>query len=153
MALISRKKADRHVLATWMYADENNNTVEARMNGGWIVWWKSELKVSSNYLIIINRFTIVLREKRRHNFVFILRMFGARIVSVQISEAVFIQQVGNDRKWVNMCAREFIAIEWRAMDEHFHVKSTGKRWDTVISETEGKVRVTCGILSKKWKEN
>nr|CCA17271.1 AlNc14C32G2968 [Albugo laibachii Nc14] len=47
-----------------------------------------------------------------------------------------------------MCARECIAIEWRAMDEHFHVKSTGKRWDTVISETEGKVRVTCGFLSE-----
>nr|CCA23140.1 AlNc14C182G8242 [Albugo laibachii Nc14] len=42
-------------------------------------------------------------------------MFGARIVSVQISEAVFIQQVGSDRKWVNMCAREFIATEWKAM--------------------------------------
>nr|CCA22372.1 AlNc14C152G7553 [Albugo laibachii Nc14] len=48
-------------------------------------------------------------------------MFGAKIVSVQISEAVFIQQVGKDRKWYG-------------------------RWDTVISETEGKVRVTCGIL-------
>nr|CCA27386.1 AlNc14C521G12034 [Albugo laibachii Nc14] len=59
-------------------------------------------------------------------------MFGAIIVSVQISEAVFIQHVRKDRKW----------------DEHFDVKSTGKRWDTVISETEGKVRVTCGILSE-----
>ena len=42
-------------------------------------------------------------------------MFGAKIVSVQISEAVFIQQVGKDRKWVNMCASEFIATEWRVM--------------------------------------
>nr|CCA27385.1 AlNc14C521G12034 [Albugo laibachii Nc14] len=73
-------------------------------------------------------------------------MFGAIIVSVQISEAVFIQHVRKDRKWVNLCAREFIATKWR--DEHFDVKSTGKRWDTVISETEGKVRVTCGILSE-----
>nr|CCA20637.1 AlNc14C99G5985 [Albugo laibachii Nc14] len=42
-------------------------------------------------------------------------MFGAIIVSVQISEAVIIQQIVKDRKWVNMCAREFIATEWRVM--------------------------------------
>ncbi|CCI46822.1 unnamed protein product [Albugo candida] len=87
-----KTKADIQAWATWMYADEKYEDEDSTMNGGWIGWWKSELKLFHNSKPIA-RLTIVLRESRhfvlmwyvvtlKWNLLTIAYVLGAGVLSV-----------------------------------------------------------------------
>ncbi|CCI10635.1 hypothetical protein ABG067_005709 [Albugo candida] len=58
-----KTKADVRAWATWMYAEEDFCDQDGTMNGGWIGWWKNDLKLFHNSRPIA-RFTVILRESR-----------------------------------------------------------------------------------------
>lgn len=58
-----KTKADVTSWATWMYATEDYADQDEAMVGGWIGWWKGELKMYHNTRPIA-RFTVLLRECR-----------------------------------------------------------------------------------------
>ncbi|KAL3663879.1 hypothetical protein V7S43_011290 [Phytophthora oleae] len=58
-----KTKADVTAWAKWMYAAEDYKDEDAVMVGGWIGWWKGELKLYHNTKPIA-RFTVILRECR-----------------------------------------------------------------------------------------
>ncbi|TYZ66844.1 hypothetical protein PybrP1_007901 [[Pythium] brassicae (nom. inval.)] len=89
-----KTKADIRAWTVWMYAEESYKDEDQTMSGGWISWWKSELKLYHNTRPIA-RFTVLLRESRhfllmwyvitlRWNAIAVALVFGAVVATVLV---------------------------------------------------------------------
>uniref|UniRef100_M4C3J1 1,3-beta-glucan synthase n=1 Tax=Hyaloperonospora arabidopsidis (strain Emoy2) TaxID=559515 RepID=M4C3J1_HYAAE len=87
-----KTKVDVSAWAKWMYASEDYTDEDAVMVGGWISWWKGELKLYHNTKPIA-RLTVILRECRHFvlmwyvvalewEFVTVALVFAAAVLTV-----------------------------------------------------------------------